>query len=467
MVEERSDGKTRMLSVFELAQGLKHTIETATSGCFVEGEVGRLQKPVSGHLYFTLKDDRRDAMIDCVMYKREAMRFGARLVEGQRVQLRGRATFYPPRGRLQWVADVARPAGQGALLEALLRLREKLIAEGLTDPERKRPLPKFPHVVGVVTSKTGAAFADICSVAKRRGGVRILLSPCVVQGDSAVKSILKALEQIELAGPDVVILGRGGGSAEDLMAFNDERVVRRVAAMKMPVVSAVGHEIDLALTDLVADARAATPSSAAELVVPDVLAYGHLLKNLRARLYRSMRSRITDARLHLNRSRSKLGDPRFALYQLQQMLDERRAALRQSIQGRLTKERGAHDRQHRRLLLRHPRSVIHQSRAQLGPLQARLVGSMRRVLFRQGSGLTGLAASLQALSPLSVLGRGFALVSTAHTPVLRDAAQLSVGAEVRVKLQKGAFLAKVHALETVVENQTTFDHETPHVEDPR
>ncbi len=467
MAETGVEETARVLSVFELAQGLKQTIEAATAGCYVEGEVGRLQKPVSGHLYFTLKDDRRDAMIDCVMYKREAMRFGARLVEGQRVQLRGRATFYPPRGRLQWVADVARAAGQGALLEALLRLRDKLIEEGLTEQERKRPLPTFPHLVGVVTSKTGAAFADICSVAKRRGGVRILLAPCVVQGDSAVKSILKALEQIELAQPDVVILGRGGGSAEDLMAFNDERVVRRVAAMKMPVVSAVGHEVDIALTDLVADARASTPSSAAELVVPDVLAYSHLLKNLRARLYRNVRSRITDARLHFNHARLKLGDPRFALYQLQQALDDRQAALQKLIQTRVAQERARHDRQHRRLLLRHPRSVIHQSRAELGPLQARLAASMQSTLLRQGNGLTGLAASLQALSPLSVLGRGFALVSTAHTPVLRDVAQLSVGAEVRVTLQRGAFLAKVQELETAVENQATFDHETRHAGEPR
>lgn len=467
MVEERAGETQRVLSVFELAQGLKQTIEAATAGCYVEGEVGRLQRPASGHLYFTLKDDRKDAMIDCVMYKREAMRFAAQLVEGKRVQLRGRATFYPPRGRLQWVADVARPAGQGALLEALLRLRDNLIAEGLTDQDRKRPLPKFPHVVGVVTSKTGAAFADICSVAKRRGGVRILLAPCVVQGDAAVKSILRALEQIEMAQPDVVILGRGGGSAEDLMAFNDERVVRRVAAMKMPVVSAVGHEIDIALTDLVADARAATPSSAAELVVPDVLAYAHLLKNVRARLTRSMSALITAARLRYNQERLKLGDPRFVLYESQQALDERRTELRRLIEARIARERGLHDRQHRRLLLRHPRSVIHHSRAQLGPVQARLLAAMRSTLAEQGSRLTGLGASLQALSPLSVLGRGFALVSTSQLPVLRDAAQLRVGAEVRVVLQKGAFLAKVQRLETEVENQHSFDHETRHSEDQR
>lgn len=205
----------RVLSVFELAQGLKRTVETATAGRWVEGEVGRLQRHPSGHVYFTLKDEARDAAVDCVMYKREAMRFGARLSEGGRVQLRGRATFYPPRGRLQWIAEVARPAGQGALLEALLRLKQKLVAEGLTDPERKRPLPSEPRVIGVVTSKSGAAFPDICTVAARRGNVRILLCSAVVQGDRAPESILRALDLMERAAPDVVIIGRGGGAAED------------------------------------------------------------------------------------------------------------------------------------------------------------------------------------------------------------------------------------------------------------
>lgn len=454
-----SEAQLRVLSVYELTQGLKQTVEEFTSGCHVEGEVGRLQRPTSGHVYFSMKDDRRDAMIDCVMYKRDAMRFGARLIEGQRVQLRGRATFYPPRGRLQFVADVAKPAGQGALLEALLRLKEKLIAEGLTDAGRKRPLPQFPRRVGVVTSRTGAAFADIRSVAFRRGGVGLLLAPCVVQGDGAVVSIVRALDQIEAAGVDVVILGRGGGSAEDLMAFNDEQVVRRVASMRVPVVSAVGHEIDIALTDLVADARAATPSAAAEMVVPDVLAHVQHLGNLRTRLVRTMRSQLTNYNFRVHQRRTKLGDPRFALLQSQQALDEQRSELRRLVLMRVTMEKSILERQRRGLLLLHPRNVIGRGRAELAPMRTTLAATMRSAILQRAGTLRELGVALDALSPLSVLGRGFALVSSPERRVLRDASELNVGDDVTVLLQKGRFLANVQKVVPAVENPSTFDHE--------
>lgn len=450
----------RVFSVHDLAQGLKQTIELATNGCWVEGEMGRVQKPVSGHAYFCLKDDRKDAMIDCVMYKREAMRFGACLVEGQRVRLRGRATFYPPRGRLQWVADVARPAGNGALLEALERLKQKLIAEGLTDPSRKRALPSSPRVVGVVTSRTGAALADIRTVAERRGRVRLLVAPAIVQGDGAVKSLLLALERIEMARPDVVIIGRGGGSAEDLMAFNDERVVRRVARLLVPVVSAVGHEIDLALTDLVADARAATPSQAAELVVPDGLAQTERLLRIRAHLIRALRANLTKARLDLSTSRSKIGDPRFVLFEQQQALDEYRFELKRLIRARLSVKERTLDKQRRRLLGRHPRSVLAQSRLDLNPRKQRLIAAMKDKLWRNKSQLSSVGASLSALSPLSILGRGFALASTPQQRVLRDATSLIPGQAVTVVLQRGAFIAKVEKVLSGVENPLSFDHES-------
>ncbi len=450
----------RIFTVYELAQGLKQTVEAATFGCYVEGELGRIQRPVSGHLYFSLKDDRRDAMIDCVMYKRDAMRFGARLVEGQRVVLRGRATFYPPRGRLQWVADAAKPAGQGALLEALERLKKKLIAEGLTDPGRKRALPPAPRTVGVVTSRTGAALSDIRTVAERRGRVKIVIAPAVVQGEGAAESLLTALDRIERFNPDVVIVGRGGGSAEDLMAFNDERVVRRVARMAVPVVSAVGHEIDLALTDMVADARAATPSQAAELVVPDAQAQLQLIARYRAHLGRTMLATIVERRLELNQRRSKIGDPRFLLFDHQQALDERRMELRELMEQQLLERRRILEKRRRGLLDRHPRVVISQSRARLEPTQQRLSALMRSVLMAYRSQLSQKGASLNALSPLSVLGRGYALASTPAQRVIRDASTLKVGESVTVVLQKGSFSANVEKLHPGVENTLAFDQES-------
>lgn len=455
-----SEDEVRVFSVYELAQGLKQTVELATTGVWVEGELGRVQRPVSGHAYFSLKDDHKDAMIDCVMYKRDAMRFAARLIEGQRVRLRGRATFYPPRGRLQWVADVAQPAGQGALLEALERLKQKLIAEGLTDPSRKRPLPTSPRVVGVVTSRTGAALADIRTVAQRRGRVCLLVASAVVQGEGAVKSLLLALDRIEAAKPDVVIIGRGGGSAEDLMAFNDERVVRRVACLLVPVVSAVGHEIDLALTDLVADARAATPSQAAELVVPDALAQQERILRARAHLIRALRANLVEARLDLSTRQSKIGDPRFLLFEHQQALDEYRFELSRLIRGRLGAQERSLETQRRRLLDRHPRTVLAQGRLLLDPQKQKLIAAMHDNLWRNKSQLSTIGASLSALSPLSILGRGFALASTVEQRVLREAASLTPGQTVTVVLQKGAFLAKVEKVLGGVENPLPFDHES-------
>ncbi len=449
----------RVLTVFELAQDLKRTVEQTTLGCWVEGEVGRLQRAPSGHVYFVLKDERRDAALDCVMYKREAFRFQKNISEGARVQFRGRASFYPPRGRLQFIADVARPSGQGALLEALESLKRKLIAEGLTAPERKRPLPHFPRVVGVVTSRSGAAFSDIVTVARRRGKVRIVLCPAVVQGEQAATSLVRALAILERLAPDVIILGRGGGSAEDLMAFNDERLVRAVAACGVPIVSAVGHEIDLSLTDLVADARAATPSQAAEMVVPDQRERWEALRRARLHLFRSMRGRLTQAQLELSRAERRLADPRFVIAESQQGLDSLRARLDAQLRKTLQRARFDHERAVRRLSSRHPKVVLSGARQRLTPLSMRLVTVMGRKLDRSGSSLREAARSLQDLSPLSVLGRGYALCSAEDGSAVRDARLLAPGQPVLVRVKKGAFVARVENVVSTVENHSGFDHE--------
>lgn len=455
------DSNERVLSVYELAQGLKRTVEGATAGRWVEGEVGRLTRPGSGHLYFTLKDEKRDAAVDCVMYKREAMRFGSKLVEGGRVQLRGRASFYAPRGRLQWIADVARPAGQGALLEALEKLKQKLIAEGLTGAERKQPLPTDPRRVGVVTSATGAAFSDICTVARRRGRVSLLLSPAIVQGDGAAASILRALDLLERAAPDVIIIGRGGGSAEDLMAFNDERVVRRVADCKIPVVSAVGHEIDFSLVDLVADARAATPSQAAEMVVPsDQDRRAVIAANLR-HMARAMRGRLTETQLAFDRCQAKLGDPRFIVAEGQQTLDDLRIRLAQRARVVLKGERHVLQEHVRRLYARHPRAVLARARSELTPLHQRLHHGMGRKLDREGARLGAHGRSLAALSPLSILGRGYALATSESGAAIRDVADLTVGQEVTVRVRRGTFVSRVQKVVSTVENHNSFAHESP------
>lgn len=454
--------KERILTVFQLAQSLKRTVEDITVGLWVEGEISAVKRPPSGHLYFCLKDEERDAVVDAVMYKREALRFGRHVQDGARLQLRGRASFYPPRGRLQWIAETARPGGRGALLEALERLKKKLADEGLMDIAKKRALPSDPRVVGVVTSRQGAAFFDICSVARRRGRVRIVLAATVVQGEAAPEGILRALDGIErLEDLDVLIVGRGGGSQEDLMAFNDERVVRRIAACRVPVVSAVGHETDICLADLVADARAATPSQAAEMIVPDGLERSASLRRARRHLARAMLSVLAERRSELDRARRLLGDPRFLLAEHQQPLDELRQRLEKSLASKVTSRRAQMERLHRRLVMQHPRSVVLRARARLTPLQDQLNASMRRRIDGNSRRLAESARALSALSPLAVLGRGYALAKSEDGVVVRDATRLSPGDDVTVVVRNGSFVANVKKVDAALEKGLHFDQESP------
>src|SRR5690606_7050109 len=281
------------VGVAGLHRRLKNAVHAACGFEWVEGEIASLKRAPSGHAYFQLKDEREEAVLDCVMYKFYAARARRFLNEGARVQLSGRATIYAARGRLQYVAESLRPAGRGALLEALERLKQRLAAEGLFDPSRKRPLPEEPRIVGIVTSRSGAVFHDIRTVALRRAPVRLVLSHATVQGNGAAESLIEALDRIErYPGLDLLIVGRGGGSEEDLAVFNDERVVRRVARCQVPVISAVGHEIDVTLTDLVADRRAATPSEAAELAVPSAEERRERLARCTRQLEQAMRARL-------------------------------------------------------------------------------------------------------------------------------------------------------------------------------
>src|SRR5450432_418376 len=381
-------GPEEVISVSELDRRLRRSVEDVSSQVWVEGEVSSLKRAPSGHVYFSLKDEVEDAIIECVMYRFNALRARRHLNEGARLQLIGQATVWAPRGRLQFVVNEVRPAGRGALLEALEQLKERLAKEGLFAVERKRPLPAEPRVVGVVTSKSGAAFHDIVTVAFRRGDVKIVLAPALVQGEGAPETIVRALDLIErYPGLDVVIVGRGGGSGEDLMAFNDERVVRRVARMRVPVVSAVGHEVDFSLTDLAADVRAATPSQAAELVVPELRARAAVLQRARHALQRAARARLMHLRTRIERARSRLSDPRFTIAERQQELDELHTRLRRRTTQTVASQRAALELLTRRLYTRHPRAVLASARADLGPLNVRLANAAQRRLARAESRL--------------------------------------------------------------------------------
>lgn len=420
----------------------------STDPLWVEGEVGAVTRPASGHVYFTLRDEREEALLECVVYRFYAQKARKELVEGGRVQIRGRATVWAPRGRLQFVGEAVRPAGRGALLEALERLKKKLASEGLFDIGVKRALPKQIRVIGVVTSKSGAALHDIRTVAFRRGGAHLVLSPAQVQGEGAPASILRALDLIERhPRVDVVILGRGGGSDDDLMAFNDERVVRRVRAARVPIVAAIGHEIDVSLVDLAADLRAATPSQAAELVVPDAQASYAALSRRRSELGNAASRILARSGAELRELSARVRDPRFAIADRQQLVDELRQRLERRS-GRLAAQRRLRfEDLFRRFLLGHPRRVVARSKSRLALLSAKLAGSARMRVERSKGRAHDRMARLDALSPLAVLGRGYAIASRigagTRPRILRDSSQVAAGDRIAVRLARGELGATV------------------------
>jgi exodeoxyribonuclease VII large subunit len=440
-----------VITVGELDRRLRRAVEVASDDHWIEGEIASLKRAPSGHVYFTLKDEREDAVIDCVMYRFDAQRSRRVLLEGARVQLKGRATVWAPRGRLQLVGTLARLAGRGELLLALEKLKEQLAKEGLFDAQRKRPLPASPRVVGVVTSGAGAAFHDIRTVAFRRASLTLVLAPALVQGEAAAASLVAALDLLErYPGLDALIIGRGGGSGEDLMAFNDERVVRRVARCKVPVVSAVGHEVDVSLTDLVADVRAATPSQAAELLVPDTEAQRQTLRRFQRHLVRAQVALLSDARARLSRVAARVTDPRFVIVERQQELDELVERMSRVTRLRLQRYRREQHELARRLAHRHPERVLARARGQLGLLSGRLLAAVRQQLALRRKIFGNSVAQLDALSPLAVLGRGYAIATRDGIAVL-SSQELTPGDVVQVRVAHGGFRAKVTRVEAAAE----------------
>lgn len=428
----------------ELSRRLKHAVEAVTCTDWVEGEVSGMKIAPSGHVYFTLKDEREPALLDCVMYRTGALRYRKLLQNGTRVQAQGKPSIWVPRGRLQMTVEQVREAGRGAHLLALEELKQKLAAEGLFSESRKRKLPIEPRVVGVVTSAVGAALHDIIAVAFRRGGAHIVLSPALVQGVEAAASLVAAIERIERHPQlDVLIIGRGGGSNDDLMAFNDERVVRRIAAIRVPVVSAVGHDVDTTLSDWVADVRAATPSQAAELVVADSIQRQSLLEHLTANLRRMMQRRLAEDRATLESVRSRMSDPRFTLLQKQQMIDELTLRGAACLRSRMRSASAKLASSEKRLQVRHPLAVVTRARQALAPLDQRLEKSIRHQLTRLLLQLSDRRARLESLSPVAILSRGYSIARRADGRAVRSITEIQAGDPLLLTLHRGQALVLV------------------------
>ncbi|MFW6051904.1 MAG: exodeoxyribonuclease VII large subunit [Myxococcota bacterium] len=445
-----ADERGRVWRVAEVNRAIKVELESGWGDVWIEGELGEVTRAASGHVYFTLCDEKETAQLRGVMFRSDARRVRARLESGARVRVRGSLSLYEARGAFQLIARIALPTGDGDLALRFERIRRKLEAEGLMDPARKRPLPRLPRVVGVVTSAHGAALHDIVRVARHRCPVRIVVADCRVQGEGAPPTIVAALDAIQrLPELDVVIVARGGGSAEELWSFNDERVARAVAACAVPVVSGVGHEVDVSICDLVADARAATPSNAAELVVPDRDALARDLEGCTRRLERAMDGRLHRERLALERQARRVTDPRHALGGVRRRLDGLTQALAGLTRRRLSGGRAQVAQLTRRLVRHDPRTRLGRDRQALEGNAARLATAVRRALGRRREELGSLAARLDAMSPVKVLARGYAIALSERTGrAVTSAAEVEVDERLHLRLASGAVRARVEERDT-------------------
>jgi exodeoxyribonuclease VII large subunit len=439
------DAGRRIFTVSELTRAVKDTLEGRFGGLWVEGEVSNLRVHTSGHVYFTLKDE--EAQVRAVLFRSRVRRLRFEPADGLHVLAFGRLDVYAVRGEYQLVCEVLEPKGLGALQLAFEQLKARLAAEGLFDPGRKRPLPALPRRIGLVTSPTGAAVRDFLRVVTRRfAGLEVLVCPVRVQGDTAAAEIAEALGTLNRAGNlDVIVVARGGGSLEDLWAFNEEAVARAIAASKIPVISAVGHETDVTIADFVADLRAPTPSAAAELVVREKVELVRQLTALRARLGQAIgrrTGRLAD-RLADFRRRRVLTDPGRPLRDWARRVDDLgvrlgRAVSRQDARTRERLERAA--RALRPALLAAP--VRHQQRL-AGQLGGRLARAVRGEAARRRRAMEALAARLDGLSPLACLARGYAIVASTSGEVVTQADAVRVGERVTVRLRAGELGCRV------------------------
>lgn len=434
----------RILTVSELTLLVRDRLEQSFPDLWVEGEVSNLRTPASGHLYFTLKD--RSSQIRAVLFKTGVRRLRFVLREGLQVIVRGQLTVYEPRGEYQVVLDYLEPKGIGALQLAFEQLKEKLTGEGLFDPGRKRPLPFLPGRVGVVTSLSGAAIRDILTVLERRCPILgVIIYPVPVQGEGAAPLIADAIRALGASGKvDVMIVGRGGGSLEDLWCFNDEGVVRAVAAAPIPVVSAVGHETDFTLVDFAADYRAPTPSAAAEAVAPVLEDLARGLLDLGARRDRAARMVVTQNRHRLNACRATFPTLILRLQRPVQRLDELSIRLRIAWQNSRTRLQECVSGYRQDLVTRSPLSRVTRGLVLVPQLLKRLEARMRSSHMGKRQALATLLSTVDSLSPLAVLARGYSIIQTIPGGLLvRSAGDVSIADEIRARLAKGQLVCTV------------------------
>lgn len=433
----------RIYTVSELTREIKGVLEGRFPAVLVKGEVSNLRAPGSGHLYFTLKDE--GACLDAVLFRTEARRLKFKVQNGLSLVARGRLAVYEPKGGYQLVCDGVEPLGAGALQIAFEQLKERLQAAGLFAEGRKRRLPFLPRRVAVVTSPSGAAVHDFLRVLHRRfPNLPVLIVPARVQGEGAAQEIARGIVRAgQQPGVDVVVVARGGGSLEDLWAFNEEVVARALCACPVPTVSAVGHEIDVTISDYCADVRAPTPTAAAELIARVKEELVLELAQRRGRLQRALRAQLERKRAQLDRLQGRVADPRRLLADRKLRLDRLRQRLEDRVHDHLADREEALRTLRDRLQAQHPGEKLHRLHREVSRLEEKLAALGRRALAGRQHRFQGLAGRLDALSPLRVLARGYAVAFDPQGRALTRADEVQPGDRLRVRLHDGELTASV------------------------
>jgi exodeoxyribonuclease VII large subunit len=446
-----AEAMRRVFSVSELTADIRRLLEKQIGQIWVTGEITNCRAQSSGHVYFTLKD--AGAQLNCIVFRTDALANRATLQDGQKVVLKGEMTVYEPRGQYQLRVLAVELQGVGALQAAFEKLKEKLAAEGLFALDRKRPLPRFPQRIGLVTSPTGAALRDVLHVARRRNpALEIILAPCAVQGAGAAGEIAAAISRLnqwsKIPGQklDLILLTRGGGSLEDLWAFNEEIVARAIFNSELPVVSAIGHEIDFTISDFVADLRAATPSAAAEILTEAVFASCKWMAQADARMREQVRRRLLGERRHFQQlgQRLQASHPRRLLHRRLQLLDDLQLTLGRCARQQLQKYREAAKIFSVRLDRLRPRQLLGQRRDALLREQRRLRERAGHHLRHLGQRVDALQGRLRVLGPEQVLARGYSITLDADSgKIIRSKAQTRAGQTLKTRLQSGEVRSEV------------------------
>lgn len=433
---------SEILTVSQLNQRARQLLEDVFPRIWVEGEISNLARPASGHLYFTLKDAQ--AQVRCAFFRQNAARTRQIIENGTLVKVAARVSLYEGRGDYQLIVEQLEAAGEGALRAAFEALKQQLLAEGLFDQQRKKDLPKYPRRIAVVTSPTGAVWQDILSVfARRAPQVALTQVPTAVQGKEATAQIVQALKLADRGQFDAIILARGGGSLEDLWCFNEEIVARTIADSITPIVSAIGHETDISISDFVADVRAPTPTAAAELLAPERQALLQRIDYLQQRLQRRLSDRLKTLNQQLHGLNARIRHPKQRIEQSMQRLDELELRLTRACTQLLQNNQQQVKLWQARLQTQHPQALLNQQQQRLTHHQQALAKSMTALLSTEQKKLQSVAQALHLVSPLATLDRGYSILRDKNQQVIRSSQQVRSGQQLQAHLAEGQLRIQV------------------------